>query len=127
MVNRPEGERLRLVEVVVAAALSDGQITAIEERRIDQLVRILRLDPRSRQRVFATIRAGVVPPMPTVDEFPDYEVRLHVFEQAAVMALADGMVHADEQRHLKALAARLELDIEDAKHALRRANFATGG
>jgi|GEM_PF-790766 len=127
MVNRPESERVRLIETVVATAMSDGVVASIEQRRIDQLIRILRLDPRSRQRVYATMRAGVMPELPTVDELPDYDIRLHVFEQAAVMALADGVVHPDEQRHLRELAQLLELDIEDAKHALRRANFAAGG
>jgi uncharacterized membrane protein YebE (DUF533 family) len=127
MVNRPEAERLCLIETVIATAMSDGHVAAIEERRIDQLVRILRLDSRSRQQVYATLRAGVMPPLPTADELPDYDIRVHVFEQAAVMALADGVVHPDEQRHLRELAMVLELDIEDAKHALRRANFAAGG
>ncbi|TNF22661.1 MAG: TerB family tellurite resistance protein, partial [Deltaproteobacteria bacterium] len=127
MVNRPEAERLRLVETVIATAMADGNLAKIEERRIDQLVRILRLDSRSRQQIYATMRAGVMPELPTADELPDYDIRLHVFEQAAVMALADGVVHPDEQRHLRELAMLLELDIEDAKHALRRANFATGG
>lgn len=127
MVSRPEAERLCLIETVIATAMSDGHVAAIEERRIDQLVRILRLDSRSRQQVYATLRAGVMPPLPTAEELPDYDIRVHVFEQAAVMALADGVVHPDEQRHLRELAMVLELDIEDAKHALRRANFAAGG
>lgn len=122
MLKRPETERLMVVEALVATALADGEVASIEQRRIEQMVRTLRLDVRSRQRVLASIRDRVAAPMPTPDDLPDYDVRLHLFEQAAVLALTDGYVHPEEQRYLRALAMSLELDVEDAKVALRRAN-----
>lgn len=125
LTSRPEAERLRVVETVVATALSDGHLAAVEERRIEQLVRILRLDPRSRQHIYALVRDKVAPPLPTAEELPDYELRLHVFEQAAIMALVDGVIAPGEHQHLRELADLLDLYIEDAKAALVRANMAT--
>jgi len=127
MANRPEAERVRLIETMIATAYADGDLAAIEERRIETLIRILRLDVRARQHVFALLRDGRVPHLPTPEELPDYDVRLHVFEQAAIVALCDGVIDPGEHKHLRVLANVLELDLEDAKDALRRANDATDG
>ncbi len=125
--NLSADTRLILMETIIGTAMADGSVAGIEQRRIDKLVRTLRLDPRERQQVYATLRDGSIPPLPTAAELPDYEVRRHVFEQAAIMALVDGAVDRAEHRYLKALADALELSIGDAKQALRRANQATGG
>ncbi len=125
--NLSADARLILVETIIGTAMADGHVADIEQRRIDKIIRVLRLDPRERQQIYATLRDGVAPPLPSADDLPDYDVRLHVFEQAAIMALADGAVLREEQRYLKELADALELSISDAKGALRRANAAAGG
>lgn len=116
-----------MVETVIATALADGHLASLEERRVEQLVRILRLSPRSRQQVYALMRDLIPPELPTAEEIPDYELRLHIFEQAAIMALMDGVIAPEEQAHLRELADLLDLHIEDAKAALVRANMATDG
>lgn len=127
LATRPEADRLRVVETVIATALADGHLASLEERRVEQLVRILRLSPRSRQQVYALMRDLIPPELPTAEEIPDYELRLHIFEQAAIMALMDGVIAPEEQAHLRELADLLDLHIEDAKAALVRANMATDG
>jgi transposase/uncharacterized tellurite resistance protein B-like protein len=124
---KSQNERIVLMETMVATAMADGHVAAIEQRRIDQLIRLLRLSPRERQQVYALIRSNKMPEIPGIDEIPEYDTRLQVFEQAAIMALADGDVHPKEKKYLRELAASFELDRADARNALVRANEATDG
>ncbi|MFT7578402.1 MAG: putative tellurite resistance protein B-like protein [Myxococcota bacterium] len=120
-VKRPE-DRVRLLEVMVAAALADGKMTSVEERRLEQSMRFLRVDDETKRALKKMMmRTGNIP-LPTVDEIPDYDVRLHCFEQATRMVLVDGPPNKDEMVFLKVLAQEFELDATDARDALKRVN-----
>jgi len=118
-------DRLRLVEVALSAAISDGEVTPQEQRRVQALVRFLRFDDASKARLVKLMRSGQSPPLPTADDVPDYDVRVLIFEHAAAMALVDGRPNERELAFLKEVALNFELAQGDVKAAIARAQ--TGG
>jgi len=124
-VKDPE-DRLRLVEVALGAAVSDGDVTPLEQRRIQALVRFLRFDETQKARLVKMMRSGQVAPLPTLDDVPDYEVRVFIFEQAATMALVDGRPNERELGYLREVAQAFEISPSDVKAAIARAQVAAG-
>jgi len=119
-IRDPHG-RVVLIEASVAAALCDGELSAVEKRRIEQLLRFLRIDEGERDRIVGVLRAGRFPTLPPAEEVPDYDARVTIFEHAAIMVLVDGRPNDQETAFLRQLAAHLELAPEDIKEALRSA------
>lgn len=120
-------DRLILVEVVLGAAVSDGAVTSLEQRRIQSLVRFLRFDDAAKSRIIKLMRSGQQPPIPTAAEVPDYDVRLFIFEQAAEMVLVDGRPDEHEREYLREVALAFELMQEDVKAALTRVQQTLAG
>lgn len=114
--------RLVLIEAVVGAALADGELNALEKRRIEQLLRFLRVDEAAKVRLMSVMRAGRGQELPPADEVPEYDVRLYIFEHAAMMAVADGRPNEHEMRYLRRMAEEYGLDNADVREALGRAS-----
>ncbi|PIE18875.1 MAG: hypothetical protein CSA66_03615 [Proteobacteria bacterium] len=113
-VKVPE-DRVRLMEVAIGAALVDGELTNLEKRRIEQLVRFLRLAGGDKEHLIGIMRSRRLPEVPTADDVPEYDVRLCIFEHAALMAVADGRPNSEEQGYMREVAEALELELEDVK------------
>ncbi|MCB9732635.1 MAG: TerB family tellurite resistance protein [Deltaproteobacteria bacterium] len=114
--------RLVLIEAVVGAAMSDGELNALEKRRVEQLLRFLRVDEAAKARLIGMMRAGRVTEPPPADDVPEYDVRLYIFEHAAMMAVADGRPNEHEMRYLRRMAELYDLDNADVRDALGRAS-----
>ncbi len=105
----------------LATAFADGALRAQERRRIEQLMRFLRLGAKTRDHVLGLIDRGEVPPLPTREELPAYDTRLYIFQQALMMAFEDGVIDAGEREHLEQLATLFELKPEHVARGWQRA------
>ncbi len=122
----PADDRMVLIRAMVAIARADGNVDPSEEARIRQICSFLRLDEAMEASVAAMLAPGApVPELPDPSELPAYEVRLYVFQQAIMMAFADGVIDTQERALTERLAAALQLKARHVEVAWRRAEEMT--
>lgn len=115
-----------LLRAMVAIARADGQIDASEEARIRQICSFLRIDDAMDVEVAAMLAPGApAPALPDPSELPAYEVRLYVYQQALMMAFADGVIDDQERALTQRLAEAMQLEQRHIEVAWRRAQEMT--
>lgn len=120
--DEPADDRMVLLRAMVAIARADGQVDPTETARIRQICSFLRLDEAMEAEVTAMLEPGApVPALPDPSELPAYEVRLYVFQQALMMAFADGVIDDQERALTQRLAEALQLEARHVEVAWRRA------
>ncbi|MEZ4266794.1 MAG: DUF533 domain-containing protein [Myxococcota bacterium] len=125
-VTEPADDRMVLIRAMVAIARADGNVDASEEARIRQICSFLRLDAAMEGEVAAMLAPNApVPQLPDPSELPAYEVRLYVFQQALMMAFADGVIDTQERELTERLAEALQLAPRHIEVAWRRAEEMT--
>jgi uncharacterized membrane protein YebE (DUF533 family) len=111
-----------LVRAIVAIARADGTLADEEMVQVRRIVAFLGLEGAHEQEVEAMLDlAQPTPHLPNESELPEYGARLYVFQQALVMAFADGVIHQNEEKAIQALASAMKLEKGHIETAWRRA------